>query len=206
MKKYRATTLIMLVSWLLFSRQALAGPPLETVETTVSKVMTLLKDPALDAEKDTKAAKGVREKIVKTIDKVFDFEEFSRRSLARHWYRLSAAQQEEFIGLFKRLLQKTYLDRITKNDEAEVRYEREIRLAEEQFEVQTKVVSDSKAIPIFYRLYKTEEDDWRVYDVLIENVSLVRNYRSQFDQLMTRGSPEALLKRLRQKVNKKESG
>ena len=182
-----------------------AGPAQETVETTVSKVMALLKEPALDQERETEEAKAAREKIVKAIGEVFDFEEFSRRSLARHWYRLSQAQQQEFIGLFKRLLEQTYMDRITKSDDAEVRYLREIQLSEDKVEVQTEVVANSTETPIFYRLYATEKKAWRVYDVLIENVSLVRNYRSQFDQLMTRGSAEAMLKRLRKKVLQKES-
>jgi len=178
--------------------QAYAATPQETVETGVNKVLKTLSDPAFKAKpKDQKITA-----ISAEIESVFDFEELSRRTLGREWKNFSAEQQTEFVKLFKELLQGVYADRLLAYSDQKVIYDKEIMIKEGQAEVQSYLqTSDGTKIPLFYRM-TDKSGSWKVYDMVIEGVSMVKNYRTQFRDILSNGSPDKLLEILREKAKK----
>ena len=178
----------------LFPSLALAGEPQQTLQGSVDKAITLLRDPSY---KDAAAKPAMREKLIATIQTIFDAKELSRRALATNWDKFSADQQERFSKAFLTLLQNTYLDRIEAYTDEKVNYLSEKLLAADKAEVATTVSSKGKDIPITYRMLKA--DGWKVYDVIIEGVSLVQNYRNQFAQILMKETPDALIDKLTKK-------
>ena len=130
---------------------------------------------------------------------MFDEVEFSRRTMARNWAKLTTAQQTEFVVLFEQVLEKAYIDKILDYSNEKVEFYKENMISDNQAEIQTKIVTSSKEIPIFYRV-TLKDGNWRVYDVVVENVSLVQNYRTQFNDILSSKEPEQLLEILRKKV------
>jgi phospholipid transport system substrate-binding protein len=194
MKKRVALLNILLL--LLFSLPVQAGPPLDAVQTNVNKVLDVLRDPKLKGEpaKETK-----KKKLEAIYEQMFDDVELSKRTLGRHWNSLTVAQRQEFVQLFQQVLEKTYIDKILAYSDEKVVFGRETTDSDTMAEVQTKIVTASKEIPIFYRLV-LRNGTWKVYDVVVENVSLVTNYRTQFNDIMEKNKPEQLLEILRKKV------
>jgi phospholipid transport system substrate-binding protein len=198
MRKSLVMLIIALAALKLSPVSAFAASPLETIQTQVNRALEVLRDPALKAE----SAKGVKEKkIWAIIDGVFDNTELSKRTLAQHWKQFSPDQQGEFTRLFGKLLGGVYMDRIIAYKDEKVVFGKVTQISEKTAEVQSEVIRSSKPIPIHYRMI-LENGEWKVYDVVIEGVSLVQNYRSQFREILTNKSPEDLLKILREKVRK----
>jgi len=187
--------LVVLNSWPVF---LFAAPPLETIQTQVNQALEVLRDPALKGESATETKE---KKIWTIIDGVFDYTELSKRTLAQHWKQFTPDQQEEFTRLFGRLLGSVYMDRIMAYKDEKVVFGKVTNLSDKTAEVQSEVLRSSKSIPIHYRMV-LENEEWKVYDVVIEGVSLVQNYRSQFREILTNKPPEDLLKMLRQKTRK----
>jgi len=187
--------LIILVLFL-FSLSAYAGEPMNVTQVNVNIILDVLRDPKLKSE----SAKETKKQKLRSIYKgMFNEIEFSRRTLARNWDKLNAAQQKEFIELFEQVLEKTYIDKILSYTNEKIDFYKENIKSENLAEVQTKVITSSKEIPIFYRLIQ-KGGEWRVYDVVVENVSLVQNYRTQFNDILAKNTPEKLLEILRKKV------
>ena len=173
-----------------------AGAPLDTVQTNVNKVLDVLRDPKLKAE----SAKEIKkEKLEAIYEQMFDEVELSRRTLGGNWNKLNPAQQQEFIQLYRQILEKAYIDKILSYTNEKIVFSKENMLSNNQAEVQTKVITSSKEIPIFYRVI-LKDGTWKVYDVVVENVSLVQNYRSQFNSILAKNTPDQLLEILRKKV------
>ncbi len=198
MRKSLAVWIIALAVLTLSPVSAFAASPLESIQPQVDRALEVLRDPALKAE----SAKGVKEKKIWTIlDGVFDYTELSKRTLAQHWKQFSPDQQGEFTRLFGKLLGGVYMDRIIAYKEEKVVFGKVTNLSDKTAEVQSEVVRSSKSIPIHYRMI-LENGEWKVYDVVIEGVSLVQNYRTQFRDILTNKTPEDLLKTLREKTRK----
>jgi len=132
---------------------------------------------------------------------MFDFTELSKRTLAQNWSKLSPEQQKEFISLYKSLLEDTYSDKIMMYTDEKIVFTKEIPLTEKTTEVQSTVIRKTEEIPIYYRVI-LKDGVWMVYDVVIEGVSLINNYRSQFREILVNKPPESLLETLRKKVGK----
>jgi phospholipid transport system substrate-binding protein len=175
-----------------------AGAPLDCVKVNVNKVLDVLRDPALKGESGKKTK---REKIRSISDKMFDYSELSRRTLGQDWKKLNSAQQNEFADLYKSLLEDAYADKIINYTDEKVAFSKENQLSEKTFEVQTTVMTKKADIPIYYRVIQ-KDGEWKVYDVVIEGVSLINNYRNQFREILMNKSPEVLLDTLRKKVGK----
>jgi phospholipid transport system substrate-binding protein len=156
----------------------------------------VLRDPAL---KPDSAKEFKKEKLRVVYEQMFDEVELSRRTLARNWNALNLAQRQEFVPLFRRVLEKAYIDKILAYTDEKVVFDKETMLAENQAEVQTRIITSSKEIPIFYRVI-LKDSAWRVYDVVVEGVSLVQNYRTQFNEILAKNSLNDLLEILRKKV------
>ena len=178
---------------------ALAGVPLDTVKGYCDKVLEVLRDPALKAE----AAKKTKKAKLRAIsEKMFDFTELSRRTLTINWKKFSPDQQKEFVNLYTSLLEDAYSDRILEYSNEKITFSKEVSLTAKTVEVQSTVLRKSAAIPIYYRVI-LKDGEWRVYDVVIEGVSLINNYRIQFKDILLNGPPESLLETLRNKVGKR---
>jgi len=175
---------------------AFAGAPLDTVQTNVNQVLDVLRDPKLKGE----SAKAIKkEKLELIYERMFDEVELSRRTLGGNWSKLNPAQQQEFTQLYRRILEKAYIDKILSYNDEKIVFLKESMLSNDQAEVQTRVITSSKEIPIFYRVI-LKDGAWKVYDVVVENVSLVQNYRSQFNEILEKNTPDQLLEILRKKV------
>lgn len=181
---------------LLFSLPVYAGPPLDAVQANVNKVLEVLRDPKLKAASAKEIEKG---KLRLIYERMFDDVELSKRTLARHWNSMNGAQRKEFVLLFRQVLEKAYIDKILAYTNEKIVFERETMVSETQAEVQTKIVTSSKEIPISYRVL-LKDGTWKVYDIVIENVSLVLNYRTQFNDILAKNTSEQLLEILRKKV------
>ena len=197
--KKRITGLILILAILIvLPLQGYAATPKETVETGVNKLLKTLGDPAFKAKPEDERIAI----IGKEIETVFDFQELSRRTLGREWKKMKPAQQKEFVKLFKELLQGVYADRLMAYSDQKIMFDKETMLKKGRAEVQSYLqTSDGKKIPLFYRL-TDKSGSWKVYDVIIEGVSMVKNYRTQFKQILSKGSPDKLIETLRKKVNK----
>jgi phospholipid transport system substrate-binding protein len=171
------------------------GSATEAIRDTISQVIRLLEDPTL---KRPGKAEERRRHLEKVVVERFSYAEMAKRSLGAHWRGLTDAEREEFVGLFQRLLSKTYAHTIEGYAGEQVRYLGE-RVAADFAEVRTRIVSDKVETPVDYRLLCIA-GDWRVYDVVIDGVSLVNNYRSQFARILRSSSYAGLVEQLRKKV------
>jgi phospholipid transport system substrate-binding protein len=192
----RTIVAVSIIILLLFSLPAWAGAPLDTVQLNVNKGLDVLRDPKLKAES---AREIKKEKLRLIYNNLFDDVELGKRTLSRNWNSLNTAQRQEFVKLFRQILEKAYVDKILDYSNEKIVFDKETMVSETQAEVQTKVVTPSKEIPIFYRVL-LKDGAWKVYDVVIENVSLVLNYRTQFNDILVKNTPEQLLEILRKKV------
>jgi len=187
-----------LLFFLIAPLSVFAGLPLTTVEGHVNSVLSILRDPAL---KGKAAEKTKKEKIRTVSEKMFDFAELSKRTLGPNWKNLNTDQQKEFIRLYKDILENAYMDRIMAYKDEKVVFSKEIPLSDDTTEVLSIVTTKTAETPINYRLI-SKGGEWKVYDVVIEGVSLIKNYRAQFREIMANKSPEKLLEILRKKVGK----
>ncbi|MGD9261403.1 MAG: ABC transporter substrate-binding protein [Desulfobacterales bacterium] len=175
-----------------------AATPKETVEAGVNNLLKTLGDSAFKAKPEDERISIIGAEI----EKVFDFKELSRRTLGRDWKKMKPEQQKEFVQLFRELLQGVYADRLLAYSDQKIIFGKETMLKKGRAEVQSYLqTSDGKKIPLFYRL-TDKSGSWKVYDVIIEGVSMVKNYRTQFRQILAKDSPDKLLQVLRDKVNK----
>jgi phospholipid transport system substrate-binding protein len=191
---------ICLVILVLIPFQVYARSPMETTETEVKKILAVLGDQTLTGEAGTTAKK---EKLRVIFDDIFDYAVLSKRTLGRNWKKLDTEQQNEFVELYRKLLDSVYMDRLLAYKDENVVFSKERMITEKRAEVFSNIVTSDKKIPIDYRLI-LKKNQWKVYDIIIEGVSLVKNYRSQFNAILSKNEPEELLKILREKTKAKE--
>jgi len=180
---------------LIFCATAYAAAPEEILRVSLNKGLEVLKNKELSApEKSEQRKKALRE----IAEKIFDFEEMSKRTLAMHWKQRSREEQAEFVILFKDFLAGVYTGKIERYGDEDVRYLAE-NIEGEYSIVKTNVINkENLSIPIDYKLI-ARNGDWKVYDVIIEGVSLVNNYRNQFNQIIRTKSYRELVKMLKEK-------
>jgi phospholipid transport system substrate-binding protein len=178
-----------------------AGAPSEQLFGAIDRVMKILEDPALRPVERTAER---RQAIRRVADGIFDFTEIARRSLGRHWPARTPAEREEFTRLFANLLERSYIGKFdTYNGEKIVMLGESVD--GDLATVKTRIVTKSGTeIPVDYRLL-LRDGRWRAYDVAIEGVSLVANYRSQFDKIIQRGSFQELVRKVREKQAEDEA-
>ncbi len=184
------------------SAQALESPT-EVVRGTITEVLRILEDPAL---KDPAKLMPRRRMLEEVIAGRFDYAEMSKRALAAYWTPLTNEQRAEFVNLFKAFLSDRYAEKIEGYSGEQVEYLSE-RLEGQYAEVRTKLVSSKVEIPMDYRLIN-KAGRWYAYDIIADGVSLVKNYRSQFQKIIRSESYQELVRRLRERtiVEDKKSG
>jgi len=175
--------------------------PMEDLKGPIEQGIAILKDP-LYTGLDKKEAQ--REKIWELVRQVFDFKAISMRALARSWKDFNEQQQEDFTNVFAELLKNTYIDKIQGefHDEQIIFLDQDM-LSDEKAQVKTKILRGKLEIPMDYSM-KFMDGKWRVYDVNIEGVSMVKNYRNQFKSVLEDESPTKLIERLKEKNEKHE--
>jgi phospholipid transport system substrate-binding protein len=179
---------------------ARAGEATEAMRGTIDEVLRILADRDL---KQPSKANERRQLLEKVVGERFDYQEMSRRSLGASWNNLSEKDRQEFVSLFQTLLVNTYADKIESYTGDGVQYINE-RTEKEYAEVRTKVLTGKTEIPLDYRLLN-KGSAWRVYDVVVDGVSLVNNYRGQFSKILRNGSYADLVDQLRKKSEKIKS-
>ena len=175
--------------------QAAAETPMAVVRSTLSEMFRILEDESLKAPAQLKARRKMLEEVVASR---FDYREISKRTLPTQWKALSEPEREEFVGLFRAFLTDRYAEKIEGYAGEKVQYLSE-RLEGPYAEVRTKLVSSKTEIPMDYRLLLKGEQ-WYAYDIVVDGVSLVRNYRSQFDKIIHSDSYDELVRRLRNRT------
>jgi len=182
-----------------------AGEPLDRIRETVTDVLAILEDEALQSPENQPLR---REKLRQAVHQRFGFEEMARRSLGRHWRDLNAEQRQEFVGLFSDLLERSYIGKIEGTGAgSQVDYPRETIDEEGYASVLTLITNRlGSQIDVEYRLLQPDGGTpWEVYDVVIEGVSLISNYRTQFNNIIHRTSYDGLVKQLRLKQEQEEA-
>ena len=193
---------VLLVAWallfgLLAAWNAMAGPPTDQLRPAIERVVKVLEDPGLKREA---RAPERRQAIREAADATFDWTEMARRALGQHWAKLDEAERQEFVGLFRTLLERAYVGKIDRYSGEKVIYAGET-IDGDMASVKTKLTSrQGQEIPVEYRMIK-RGDKWLVYDVIVEGVGLVSNYRTQFNEIIRTSSYQDLVKRLRSQTS-----
>ena len=192
-------TLLIWAFLLFLPFNAFADSPTVEIKSTVDQVIQILTNPQLQGEsKKQERRKRLRDAIFVR----FDFQEMAQRSLGAHWQRRTPEEQTQFIKVFSDLLEQTYVDKIESYNNEKFIYANE-RIDGSYAEVSSRMrTSKGEEFTINYKLHRVGED-WRVYDLVIENVSLINNYRSQFNRILTGSTYDELISRIKAKVSDK---
>ena len=191
------TMFLLSAVWLSAIGIATAGEPTDLVRQTTDQVLKILEDPQFQAP-NRQAER--QERLHKIAEQVFDWQEMARRALAVHWRERTPQEQQEFVRLFRDLVEGIYINRL----ESAIQEKREIQYVGEQVEgsraaVKTIVLTKrNQQVPIEYRLSKVD-GRWLIYDVFVEGISLVNNYRSQFNRIITSSSYNELVQKMKNK-------
>jgi phospholipid transport system substrate-binding protein len=198
------TMFLLSAVWLSALGLATAGEPTDLVRQITDQVLKILEDPQFQAP--NRHAER-QERLHKIAEQVFDWQEMARRALAIHWRERTPQEQQEFVGLFRDLVEGTYINRL----ESSIQEKREIQYVGEQVDgsratVKTTVVTRrNQQVPIDYRLQKAD-GRWLIYDVLVEGISLVNNYRSQFNRIINSSSYNDLVQKMKNRQGDELSG
>jgi phospholipid transport system substrate-binding protein len=187
-----------LALFLLIPSILFAGVPTDRVKAASDKIIAIISDPAMTAP----AMKEKRDQtIMGIVEGIFNWEEFSRRALAQNWGKRTDSEKKAFIALFSQLVERTYMAKANQYSGGKVEFLDE-KIDGDYGNVSTRYITSAGIqIPVDYRVMK-KGGDWCVYDVYIEGVSLVNNYRSQFTDILLKSSFDELMKRLKEKVDK----
>ena len=178
-------------------RLALAGEPTEAIRGAIDRGVEVLKNAKLS---DRKERAQVIDRLRQILYPQFDFREMAMRSLATHWRAIDAQQQKEFVAVFTKLLEKNYADQIDLYDGQQVIYTGE-NIDGDCAVVDSRLVAkDKQKYSVSYKLHKVD-GKWRIYDVVAENISVVNNYREQFNRTILNSSFPELLKTMKQKAS-----
>jgi phospholipid transport system substrate-binding protein len=171
-----------------------AGEPLKIIKSATDRALLVLKDPQLQNKKKDRI-----DRLKEIINPIFDYEETAKRALDAHWRRRSPAEQQEFVKLFSAFLENIYSDHIDQYAGERIDFGREV-IDGDYAEINALIISaKAEEFPLIFKLRRVGER-WLVYDAVVENISIVQNYRSQFDRVIRSSSYEELVKRIRQKI------
>jgi phospholipid transport system substrate-binding protein len=181
-----------------FVTHTMAGEPTEKIKQTTDKIIGIVGNPKLKGPENAAERKRL---IRQAVDERFDWEEMSRRTLARHWRDRTEEEKKEFIDLYGKLLEQTYLDKVEGYSGEKVLYESE-RVDGKYADVTVKIMTKQETVILTEYRLKAKGDNWLVYDISVEGVSLINNYRNQFNSIIGSSSFKELIKKLKIKVSK----
>jgi phospholipid transport system substrate-binding protein len=192
----RSFVALVALALLLLALPAQAGAPTDQLRQNVDQVVKTLEDPAL---KGSEKATERRAAVSKIARQIFDIPETAKRALGPHWQARTPAEREEFVRLFGDLIESSYITKIDRYEGEQVRYAGD-SIDGDQAVVRTKIAGkQGPEIPVDYRMH-LRDGRWLVYDVVIEGVSLVANYRTQFNKIIQTSSYEELMQKLKSKA------
>ncbi len=194
-KKFSALLAVFIL--LVTAHTAIAGEATTALKSTLDEAITLLTNPDLKAESKLEAR---RVKLREIFRGRFDYREMGKRSLGKHWKKINAAERDEFSDLFARLIEARYITKIEAYTDEKINYGGE-RAVKNKVQVNTDLITkQGTEIPINYKLLKNKAGKWVIYDVVIEGIGLVRNYRTNFGKFLSRKSFADLVADLKSKV------
>ena len=179
---------------------ARADGPMERMKETTDKMIAILSDPDLNGPDK---AEEKRRRLREVVDERFDWEEFARRAMGKHWRKRTEEEKREFVPLFGKLVERTYMDKVEDYSGEKVVYVSERTKAKYGLVKAKVLTNDRREIDVDYRL-KNKRNDWYVYDVVVVGVSLVKSYRVQFNDIIMQSSYDELVKRLKDKLAAEE--
>jgi phospholipid transport system substrate-binding protein len=196
MRARRALGLALAALVLVASAQGVwAATATEQVRSAIDRVLATVDNPALKGDKKIVER---RAEVRKIADEIFDFREIARRSLGRHWLPLSEAQRTEFVGLFEDLLERSYISKIELYGGEKIVYSAE-RMDGDLATVSTKIMTkNGTEVPVDYRLFK-HGDRWMIYDIGVDGISFVSNYRTQFNKIVQTSGYTGLVEKMKSK-------
>jgi phospholipid transport system substrate-binding protein len=200
MKRPCRIGITLLVIWAVYGVfPAWAETPMQEIKETTDRIISIVTNPSL---KDP-AKEGERRVLIrKEVDKVCDWEAMSRRSLGRYWAQRTDQEKKEFVELFGELIERTYIDKVEGYSGEKVNYVGE-RIDGDYADVNVRVLTTKNMeVPVIYKMRK-KDGRWWVYDLVIEGVSFVQNYRTQFYDILASSSYQDLVKKLKQKIEVK---
>ncbi|WDP89149.1 MAG: ABC transporter substrate-binding protein [Desulfobacter sp.] len=171
----------------------------DQLKASIDQILDVLRDQALKAQEQKEIR---RAKLRRIAGERFDYRRMSQLSLARHWRGRSDEEKDEFTRLFSTLLEDSYMSKIESYTDEKVVYLTERikkKKSKEYAKINTKIITQTAEIPINYMMYRAGAGPWRVYDMVIEGVSMVNNYRSQFGQILEKKSFGELIEQLKEK-------
>ena len=173
-----------------------AADPTATVKAYVDEVLNVLNDSSAETGRSDNSKK---EEIRKIAARMFDYASMSKATLGKNWKKLDKDQRREFIRLLRSILENAYISKMLGYTDEKTVFIKERPLSKTRIEVQSNLVTNRAEIPMHYRMLRMN-DQWKVYDVIIEGVSLIKNYRTQFRKILAKQPPEELLQIMRNKV------
>ena len=176
--------------------------PIDVLQKSIEQAMDILEDPKYQEQGQKKAQ---RDKMWEIIRDIFDLREIAQRTLTRNWRKFTADQQKEFTELFGKFLGDNYLKKIQGGFKGEkIVYTGQRLDSDSKALIQTKIMRETVEIPVDYRMLKRDQQ-WKIYDVIVEGVSLTLNYRSQFNDILRKESPAELILRIKKKMEEQET-
>ncbi len=197
--KYFKQVLLILIVMGLFSplNYADASVAQDQLKTSIDQILVILRDPALSGDENIEKRRANLKKI---INQRFSFAKMSQLSLSKNWKKRTKEEKKAFILLFGQLLEDTYVSKIESYTDEKIIFVKEY-VKKKKAQINTKIITKSVEIPIDYRMYQAKDGSWMVYDIVIEGVSLVGNYRTQFKQILQKQSYEELVEELKKKID-----
>jgi phospholipid transport system substrate-binding protein len=192
-------TILTLLGGLLIAVTVSAEPvsPLQALQVPIDRIIDTLKDPLY--QEATKAV-GQKQRIQDIIDSFFDFDAIARLAVGRHWRSFNIEEKTVFTDVFSELLSNSYIGRMQGEfNNEKVIYLGEKRKSPTKSVVKTRIFRESIKIPVDYSM-RLKDDAWKVYDIKVEGVSLVKNYRTQFNKILFKKSPAALIEQVTKKI------
>ncbi len=205
--------LVLLAAGLLVPGSATAASPRDAVDTYIGDVLQTFQDySGTDLKKNAEKRKAFREELSSLARDVFAYRIMVRMSLGRYWADFNEEQQDKMVDLFVRVVEKNYFGKLVESmDQVEsyskdmIRITGETVFSSRKAEVRSVIRYQDKEIPVNYRMLSRSEQGWQVYDIHVEEVSLVSNYRSQFQDLLNRKSPGEVIETMQRKVERDET-
>lgn len=172
-----------------------AGPAGSIVEKDTNRILSIVSDPAMSGDVNKQKRRATMREV---LEKRFDFTEMTKRALGKEWKKRSEKEKNEFVDLFKTLLEDTYIEKMEMYNNQKINMGKEEEMETGKFSVETFIAMANGDVPIVYKMI-ARDNDWLVYDVVIEGVGLIQNYRTQFKKILDEQNYEALIKKLKEK-------
>ena len=205
--------LVFLATVLLLPGSAMASSPREAVDAYIGDVLQTFRSySGTDLQENAEQRKAFKKELSSLAQEVFAYRIMVRMSLGRYWADFSEEQQDKMVDLFVRVIEDNYfsklveaMDQVESYSKDMIRITGETVFSSRKAEVRSVIRYQDKEIPVNYRMLSRSEQGWQVYDIHVEDVSLISNYRSQFKDLLNRKSPQEVIERMKQKVEKGEA-